>query len=589
MNESRRIGIGEATQQAASEAQTISPGQTQSAWQERERKLYYQLLHNFPGIAYQCKLDKEWTMLFISNGVASMSGYPASDFIGNAVRTYESVIHRDDTNYVASSIHLSAAEGRAWDIEYRIIHKDGSILWVQEKGLPVQGQDGCVEYLAGFILDITERKRAEEALRESESRYHSLFDGADDAIFVMRENDITDCNPSASAMFGCSREQFINTSPVDFSPALQPDGCSTLDKAREKISAAYMGETQFFGWRHCRLDGTPFDAEVRLNRVFISGMPHLLAIVRDITAREQAEQALRASEEQYRTLTENALDTIMRFDRDLRHTYVNQNAFLQTGIAVEAFIGKTHEELGFPLDLCALWEAALRRALKTGEVQRTEFMLPNGIWMDWLCVPELGLDGQALGVVTTARDITERKRTEEELKQANLVVENSPAVLFRWKAASGWPVLMASSNVRQFGYSREELMSGKTLYVSLVHPEDLDLISREIEEYSAGKVDQYRQEYRIVTRDGGVRWVDDRTTIIRDENGQVTEYQGIILDITARKQAEEAHKLSQTTYLEIFNSVNDSIYIHDIDTGAILDVNQTMLEKFGYSLEEAGH
>ncbi len=134
---------------------------------KRARDQYQSLVDNIPGITYRCKLDRDWTMLFMSDAVDPLSGFPASDFINNAVRTYGSVIHPDDTDYVAESIHAAVAEGRSWDIEYRIRHKDGGIRWVHEKGRGVPGEDGGIAHLDGFILDITKRKRAEEELQRN--------------------------------------------------------------------------------------------------------------------------------------------------------------------------------------------------------------------------------------------------------------------------------------------------------------------------------------------------------------------------------------------------------------------------------------
>ncbi|TEU06770.1 MAG: PAS domain S-box protein, partial [Candidatus Aminicenantes bacterium] len=128
---------------------------------------------------------------------------------------------------------------------------------------------------------------------------------------------------------------------------------------------------------------------------------------------------------------------------------------------------------------------------------------------------------------------------EEALRQANLVVENSPVVLFRWKAAEGWPVELVSENVIQFGYTPEELLSGEVSYASLVHPGDLKRVAHEVQEHSASGVNSFRQEYRIITKDGKVCWVDDRTVIERDSDGQITHYQGIVIDITKRKLAEK--------------------------------------------------
>jgi len=126
---------------------------------------------------------------------------------------------------------------------------------------------------------------------------------------------------------------------------------------------------------------------------------------------------LREREETFRALAENSRDTIMRFDSEGRHLYVNPAVERLTGLAPEAFLGKTHEVLGFPPHLCDVWEEAIRRVFDTGSVHRTEFQLPNGIWLDWQLVPEFDDSGHVKAVMTSARDITERKRAEEALEK----------------------------------------------------------------------------------------------------------------------------------------------------------------------------
>lgn len=135
---------------------------------ENARDQYQSLVENIPGIVYRCLCDNDWTMLYISNTVDPLSGYPASDFIGNEVRSYASVFHPDDKEYVAKVINESVATGQAWDIEYRIIHKDGDIRWVHEKGRGVYYDDSTVAYLDGFILDITDTKRTADVIRAKE-------------------------------------------------------------------------------------------------------------------------------------------------------------------------------------------------------------------------------------------------------------------------------------------------------------------------------------------------------------------------------------------------------------------------------------
>ncbi len=137
-----------------------------------------------------------------------------------------------------------------------------------------------------------------------------------------------------------------------------------------------------------------------------------------------------------------------------------------------------------------------------------------------------------------AIDISERKQVEQQLRQASLIVENSPVVLFRWKAQPGWPVEVVTKNVIHFGYKPEELLFGAVPFSSLVHPDDLERAAADVQTYTSRGVKHFQQEYRLITREGDVCWVDDRTFVERDAQGEVTHYQGIVIDITERKRTE---------------------------------------------------
>jgi PAS domain S-box-containing protein len=180
--------------------------------------------------------------------------------------------------------------------EFQVQDKNGKlrpVIYAKDVFFDANGE---VEGLVGAFLDITERKLAEAALRESELRYRTLFEAASDAIFLMKGNLFFDCNSKTLEIFGCAREQIIGASPDQFSPPLQLDGRDSRSKAREKIDAAYDGRQQSFEWVHLRADQTTFIAEVTLTRIELRVGIFLLAMVRDISQRKRLEEQLRQAQ-----------------------------------------------------------------------------------------------------------------------------------------------------------------------------------------------------------------------------------------------------------------------------------------------------
>ncbi|MCK4762183.1 MAG: PAS domain S-box protein [Candidatus Aminicenantes bacterium] len=179
-------------------------------------------------------------------------------------------------------------------------------------------KDAAKEYLIQEIERLRSRQEIEDALRESELKFRSLFDSAGNAIFIMKNGKFTDCNQKATEVFGYRKKQITGKSLARFSPRKQPQGEKSKDLETAKIAAATAGKQQIFEWICVRQGGKPFWAEVSLNRFELNKEYHLLAMVRDITSRKNAEKALQESKERYRAVFEGVNEGILVADIDTK-------------------------------------------------------------------------------------------------------------------------------------------------------------------------------------------------------------------------------------------------------------------------------
>ena len=185
-----------------------------------------------------------------------------------------------------------------------------------------------------------------------------------------------------------------------------------------------------------------------------------------------------------------------------------------------------------------------------------------------------------------------REDVERNLRRSNLVVENSPAVLFRWKVEDrdGWPVDFVSNNVSRFGYNAQQLLSAEVPYLSIIHPDDRVRVFREMEELSHSGENYLVQEYRIVSPSGKIFSVDDHTTIERDSAGDVTFYQGIVIDNSASKEGEEALRSSELRYRELVENMSDGVAVYAVIDGGrdfvLRELNRAGERIFGKSREK---
>lgn len=309
-------------------------------------------------------------------------------------------------------------------------------------------------------------------------------------------------------------------------------------------------------------------------------------------AAERSEAALRTSEERFRTVVSAARDAIVVMGGEGEITLWSPGAEAMFGWAAEEVLGKPVHRVLVPARHQEAHDQTLRSFRAAGfsdavgkTVEMAVLHKDGHEFPAELALSALDLNGR-WGAVGLLRDITERRQAEERLrgaldraKELEFIIDRSPATVWLWKAEAGWPVEYVSDSVIGFGYTPDELMSGRVAYSAIVHADDLPRVAAEVAKYTREGRNEFTQEYRIITKAGEVRWVDDWSWIRRTADGEVSHYQGVTLDITERKRAEQ-QQLAHLRFLECMARIERAIRGTDDINQMLSDTLETLLSVF---------
>ncbi len=275
--------------------------------------------------------------------------------------------------------------------------------------------------------DVTLRHLTVLSLRENEHKFKTLFETANDAILLMDGKVLLDCNHKAETMLGTSRGKILAQPLSQFSTERQPDGTESRPKLNQYIAAALAGESQFYEWICCRADGSPFNAEVSLNRIEVRGQHWLQAIIRDITARKQAEVARQEAESLYRTLIHASPNAICVVDAEGKFIFSSPKGLeLYHMPNLESKLGRSALDFVAEEDRVAA-TTMIRSALSGKPDASGRFNMVRSDGTNFIgefnCCPLHNALGMVGGVMIIARDVTERQQQNEELKSKNRELE----------------------------------------------------------------------------------------------------------------------------------------------------------------------
>ena len=387
---------------------------TTRALQESENR-FRGLVANLPGVVYRCENDANWTMRYMSDEVASLTGFPASDFIDSRVRAFSSVVHPDDLHITYQSV-AAIERHEKFELTYRLKHVDGHSVWVREQGRGEYGANGELLWVSGFIWDISDRKAAEDALRVSERRFSGAFNTAPQGMAIVDlDGRWMEVNDALCRMLGYSREELLQ---LDFQPITHPDDLAKdlalLQQLLEGVIADYQLEKRYIDKRGNVLW---ILLSVSLVRDALGVPLHFVSQIQDITDRFEAEKRLREREEYLSTLLDNVIDAIVTIDESGLIETFNPAAERIFGYAKADVTGQNvellipehyrdqHDEF-----LLAYRESGVPRML--GKALELPGLRRNGeLFTMELAVSQITLQGQRR-FIAVVRDVSERKRIE---------------------------------------------------------------------------------------------------------------------------------------------------------------------------------
>ncbi|MBN1678877.1 MAG: PAS domain S-box protein [Anaerolineae bacterium] len=397
---------------------------------------------------------------------------------------------------------------------------------------------GCEETWAKVLVstvDITKRKEADEALRLSEERFRQMAETGLNGLTIIENGKTVYINDRLCEIYGYSRDELLTMPEVDL---VAPEEKARFQRIR--LAAQETGiepkELEFWivrknGDRRCvnnRYSVTVDENDIA--RCYIT--------TTDTTDRRHTEDALRQSEAQNRALLAAVPDLMFRMNRE--GLYLEIQAHGPPGMLYrppEQLLGRWVNDV-FEPELAEIMMTKNQQVLDAGVMQVFEYRLPVPLGLrDFEARLVVSGPDEVLWIV---RDITERKQAEAAIKREQELFMAGPLVVFQGSPQNDIPRDYVSPNVSQFGYTADDFTRGRVLYCDFIHPEDTARVQAEAEVLTAASVSFYEQDYRIVTAAGAVRWVYDFTIVTRDKDGNATHYDSYILDITERKQAEDA-------------------------------------------------
>jgi PAS domain S-box-containing protein len=511
----------------------------------------------------------------------------ASDADAVRVEDFRQHVHPDDQELVWTAVAEAMQHHESCAAEFRIVRPDGSVCWMFASGRFYYAPTGEAERMLGTAVDITRRKQAEQSLK----LFRSLADQSHDTIEVVDPETFRflDINEKACLDLGFTREELLTMRVFDIDPTLKEAERVRIVEGLRKSGFAIKECT------HRRKDGSTFPVEVGMKWVQLD-RPYIVAAARDISDRKQAENSLRRKEAELAESQRLAQLGSWRWDPKTDTVTWSEELYRIAGRdpASPAVSYKEHSRIYTPES----WERlrrAVDNALSSGNSYELDLELirPDGTtrWVKARGEVLRDAAGNMTGLRGTAQDITASRRMEAALSESEerlrLAVSAGRMYAYEWDAASD--IVMRSPEYASIlGIANGERLTRRQLLES-VHPDDRARFVASVAERTPDDP-ACQISYRLLRPDGDVIWLEKRARAYFDAHGKMLRVVGMVADITAQKQAEEAVRRSEEKFARIFQASPALMGLTGATDDRFTDVNEAFLRVTGYTRDEViGH
>ncbi|MDD5225831.1 MAG: PAS domain S-box protein [Candidatus Omnitrophica bacterium] len=463
---------------------------------------------------------------------------------GPIFRECEKMMHPEDWEKMMAAIMKSKETGEDYELELRITRPDGEPRVILSRGHIQRDSSGKAVRLSGISRDITERKRSEAALIESEKRFIDVIYASRDAILLIDGDTFVDCNEATARMLGyATREEFLMSHPSRLSPPQQPNGRDSFEEANEMMKLAFQRGFHRFEWIHRKANGEDFPVEVSLTPVAIHGKNMLHCHWRDMTEFRKIEKAIRDSEVRYRTLLENLPGVVYRCRNDQTWTmeFASDEILRLTGYPASDFINnqvRAYASVIHPDD-----QKKVADAIHAGLLKKEPYVVEYRILSADGCIKWVYEKGQGVFSADGSLpyrdgaifDMTEERSAEIQVRQLSQAVEQSPScVVITDKNGNIEYVNQKFSELT--GYSQNEVI-GKNPRI-LKSGEQSQSFYKDLWDTILHGMD-WQGQLCNKKKNGELYWEHVHIAPIRDEKGDISHFVAVKEDITYRRQIEE--------------------------------------------------